>query len=245
MRNYRLGVMMTLFLVMSSFITDGPERPLKLTFTDHLKAGLIEVDAFVEKTTGSNQVYRVLPDEREKYLDAPLFATTVEVHHDPFEPKNAGPYPKGAALGLTLREWLGASGSATYQCEGGWGTFHAEFKNLVPNSVYTMWHFFMPAPPTVPFTGTLDVPMGERDGSQSVFTTDSNGNTSFNIRFEHCLQLGENQLMSGVAIAYHRDMKTYGPLPGEFGKVTHVQLFAMLPNIKSLPDNSNSGLKEY
>jgi hypothetical protein len=89
----------------------------------------------------------------------------------------------------------------------------------------------MPKPPTKPFTGTLDLPIGERDGSQSVFTTDSKGQATLDIKFEHCLQLTDTQLASGLAVALHSDGKTYGPEPGGFGKVTHVQLFAMLPDI--------------
>jgi len=42
--------------------------------------------------------------------------------------------------------------------------------------------------------------------------------------------LSGDQLMSGVAIALHSDGRTYGSEPGAFGKVAHVQLFAMLPN---------------
>ena len=36
-------------------------------------------------------------------------------------------------------------------------------------------------------------------------------------------------LSSGLAIAYHSDGKTYGPLAGDFGSKAHVQLFLMLP----------------
>lgn len=236
MKNYLLVALLAPFtLLLESFRTDPPDQTIELTFVDHLQAGLIEQDVFVEKVAGSGLVFRLLPGEKNQYLDAPLYATATAQHHDPFEVKKTGPYLKGAAIGMTLREWLGASGSATYTCQGGWGTLQAEFENLVPNAAYTMWHFFMPAPPTEPFTGTLDLPVGERDGSQSVFTTDEKGKASLDIRFERCLQLGENQLMSGLAIAYHSDQKTYASDPGPFGKVTHVQLFAMLPNIKDLP----------
>ena len=35
--------------------------------------------------------------------------------------------------------------------------------------------------------------------------------------------------MSGLAIAYHSDAKTYGPLPGEFGSNSHIHLYLGLP----------------
>ena len=38
------------------------------------------------------------------------------------------------------------------------------------------------------------------------------------IKFEHCLQLSNSQLASGIAIAMHSDGKTYGPDPGPFGR---------------------------
>ena len=204
---------------------------IEITFVDHLKAGMIEQDVYVEKEYGSGEVYRILPEEREKYLDAEVYATAEPVAHDPFFKRNAGPYKKGESMGFTLRDWLKSSGSASYICEDGWGVLTASFENLVPNATYTMWHAFMAKPPTDPFPGTLDVPLGNRDGSQSVFTTDEKGNANLKIRFENCLQLTDTQLMSLLAIAYHSDDKTYGFSPGPFGKVTHVQLFAVLPDI--------------
>ncbi len=205
---------------------------IELVFVDHLKAGLIEQDVFVEKKEGSGNVYRVLPKERDKYLDSKIYTIEKAEHHDPFDAKNAGPYKKGKYLGMNLSDWLKASGKATISCEQGWGRFKANFENLVPSSTYTIWHFFMPAPPTDPFTGTLDVPLGDRKGSQSVFNTDRNGNASVDLRFEHCLQMTGVQLMSGIAVALHTDGKTYGPDPGAFGKDTHVHIFAMFPDDK-------------
>ncbi len=216
---------------LASFTTgnDPTDGTIKLTFVDHLKAGLIEQDVYVEKVPGSGKVYRVLPTERDKYLDAPIYKTKEPIHHDPFDQNLAGPYPKGESFGMTLGEWLKAAGTGTYRCEEGWGTFQAEFTHLMPNATYTIWHFFMAAPPTVPFNGTLDLPLGDRDGHQSVFSTDAQGNAVVNVKFERCLQLSDDQLMAGMAIALHSDGKTYGPVPGDFGSLTHVQLFAILP----------------
>jgi hypothetical protein len=205
----------------------------KIVFVDHLTAGLIEQDVFVEKEKGSGLVYRILPTERKDYLDAQLYKTVEPQKHDPFNARNAGPFKKGEKVGMTLGDWVSAKGQATYKCEDGWGKYEASFENLVPNATYTMWHFFMAKASTDPFTGTLDVPIGDRDGSHSVFTTDSNGKGVMSITFDQCLQLGDTQLAGGVAVAYHSDGKTYGVLPGDFGTVTHVQLFAMLPDVEA------------
>ena len=97
-------------------------------------------------------------------------------------------------------------------------------------AAYTIWHAFMAKGVTDPFPGTIDLPLGDRDGTQSVFTTDAKGNGILSIKFDQCLQLGEVQLASMIGIAYHADGKTYGTLPGDFGTVTQVQLFAILPD---------------
>ena len=229
-----LAILATVAVTMASFTKGGGDdnetKVIEITFVDHLTAGFIEPDVFVEKEAGSGQVYRLNPTEKAKYMNAPVYSSKVPHHHDPFDQAKAGPYEKGTELDMTLAEWLKGSGTASYTCEDGWGHFKAEFRNLAPNSVYTMWHFFMSAPPTTPFNGTLDIPLGDRSGEQSVFKTDANGNASLDIRFETCLQLTDDQLMAGVAVALHSDGKTYGGVPGEFGTVTHVQLFAMLPN---------------
>ena len=210
-----------------------------LVFVDHLTAGMIEQDVYVEKLEGSCEVYRVLPQDREKYLDAELFSTQEAQAHDPITADKAGPYRKGESLGMTLREWLSAKGGVSYVCEDGWGVVKASFENLRPNATYTMWHAFMAKPPTQPFTGFLDLPMGDRDGSQSIFTTDENGIAKFEVRFETCLQMTARQTAALLAIAYHSDGKTYGVLPGPFGKATHVQLFTMLPEEKDVSKLNN------
>lgn len=218
-------------LVVFVAASTGPpdETTIDLKLVDHLKAGMIEQDVYVEKEAGSDEVYRVLPKEKDQYLDAPVYTTAKEVHHNPFSEAAAGPYPKGKALDMTLGEWLEGRGKVSYTCEGGKGTVEASFENLVPEAVYTMWYFFMPKPPTKPFSGTLDLPLGARDGSDSVFRTDENGSAEYEVTFSPCLQLSGKHLASGLAIAYHSDGKTYAGDPGPFGKATHVQIFGMLP----------------
>jgi len=218
------------FTIGSSFTEkDAVNETIELVFVDHLTAGLIEQDVYIERIPGTGKVYRVQPSEREKYLNSRVYSIKKGQHHDPFDKKQIGPYSKRRYLGMNLEKWLSAKGTATYSCNEGWSTFKADFVNLAPLAKYTMWHFFMPAPPTEPFTGTLDIPMGDRTGEQAVFETDIHGNASLEVSFESCLQLGGDQLMSGMAIALHSDDKTHGSDPGVFGKNSHVQLFAMLP----------------
>ena len=139
-----------------------------------------------------------------------------------------GPYPKGEAIGMTLEDWLAASGTAVVTCSGEKGTVEAEFANLVPNGVYTMWYWLVAVPLPAKFH-TYDLPVGARDGSQSVFKADANGNARYSAPVEPCLQGSGKQFETGLAIAYHSDGKTYGYSPGDFGNRAHVHLFNSFP----------------
>ena len=70
-------------------------QTIELTFVDHLKAGLIEQDVFVAKEQCDHVVYRVFPEEREKYLDSEIYATKTTQYHNPFSREEAGPFEKG------------------------------------------------------------------------------------------------------------------------------------------------------
>ncbi|MEM7225693.1 MAG: hypothetical protein AAF495_22125 [Pseudomonadota bacterium] len=204
-----------------------PPVSFDLTFNLHIDDDLAEQDIFVEKVPGSGQVYRPTVGERD--LSLPLYSTAEPVEHTPFEPDNLGPWPKGEPLGITLGEWFQAGGKGTYSCQDGEGTLDLTFTKLVPNGVYTVWHAFMAWPPTEPFIGTYDLPVGARDGSQSVFVADANGNAVVERTFKPCLQLTGEHLAAELAIVYHSDGKTYGPLPGEFASDSHVHLYVGLP----------------
>ena len=84
-------------------------------------------------------------------------------------------------------------------------------------------------PPPEPFTGTLDVPLGARDGSESVFVADADGKAAFVHTFSPCLQMSDTWTTSLLAINYHSDGKTWGGHPGKFGYNAHIPLFVMLP----------------
>jgi hypothetical protein len=198
-----------------------------LAFVTHLDVDLPEQDAYIEREAGSGELFRVTKGDLN--MDAELFKTTEMVEHDPFDPTALGPHAKGERLGMTLGEWLRHEGTGNYRFENGQGHLKLSFKGLVPNGVYTLWHSFVTLPPTKPFNGALDVPLGPRDGSGSVFTADENGVAEFEHSFAPGLQLSDTWTQSMLAVAYHSDGKTYGGLPGEFGRHTHVPLFTALP----------------
>ncbi len=204
----------------------------ELTLVDHIEAGMIEQDVFVEKTKGSNQVFRVGKAEAIRYADAPIYRAARPVHHAPFSPAKNGPYPKGASLGMSLGDWLAGTGRVRHTCTDGAGRIEGAFRRLVPNGTYTMWYFRV-AKAHMGCAGcrfsTIDFPVGAKDGSQSAFIANARGIAWIDVSFKPCLKPSDDQLAAALAIAYHSDGNTYGPSPGEMGHKSHMQLFAVLP----------------
>ena len=205
---------------------------LELEFTDHVEAGLIEQDVYVEKPPGSGGVYRMNPDELEAYKGTRVYGSARTIRHSPFNPAHNGPYRKGRPLGMTMGEWLAGSGSATYSCWNDEARIEAWFRNLVPYSTYTMWYAFVGKGhmgcPDCPFA-SIDFPVGDPDGSQSIFKTDAVGGALYALAFEPCLKLSDERLAAMLTITYHSDGRTHGPSPGPFGRDSHLHLFAILP----------------
>ena len=221
------GVASALAGVNEPTATYDPPVSLDITFVRHIDDNFVEQDVFVEKEAGSGKIYR--PGNGERDMSQPLYAATIPLKQDPFDANAIGPWPKGRSLDLTLGEWFEARGQGKYTCANGEGHIKVNFTGLVPEGVYTMWHYFLAWPPTDPFIGTYDIPIGDRDGSQSVFRADAAGKATFERSFKPCLQLTGEHLASGLAIAWHSDGKTYGAEPGEFGTYSHVQLYVDLP----------------
>lgn len=230
--------MCLLLLMMLSIPVQAQDVSLDLAFATHLDMNLPEQDVYIEREAGSGTVYRVTKGDHN--MNAPLFKTATTTPHDPFNPEAIGPYKKGEPMGMTLGQWLKHTGQGTYTCENGTGTLDLTFTGLVPEGVYTMWHAFMAIPPPVPFTGTLDLPLGARDGSESIFTADKKGRAAFKHTFSPCLQMSDVWTTSMLAIDYHSDGKTYGGHPGKFGYNAHIPLFVMLPLRDGIDQTSTS-----
>lgn len=201
---------------------------IELVFINHLQAEVVEQFVYVERETGSGLVYRVSPLDAGRYMDAPAYATADSVVISPLDHGEVGPYPRGPALGFTLGEWLAATGTAIYRCDDDVGTVQAQFDDLVPNGLYTMWYYFVPRANLDPFR-FVDLPLGALDGSDSRFTADADGQATYRAVFSPCLQLSGRQLGAFLGIAWHSDGKTYGSLPGPMSTHTHLQLFVNFP----------------
>ena len=221
-------VLICAFVALASPAAAGDE--IELLFAGHLEYEVVEQHVYVEREPGSGEIYRVTPPEALRYRDSPVYATVQTVANAPFTHGGSavGPYARGKALGMTLGDFIAATGTGSYECDDGIGLVEVGFDNLVPDGVYTMWYALIPRPPLDPFVA-LDIPLGARDGSQSPFTADGDGHADYSARFTPCLQLGGIQVDAMLAIAWHSDGNTYGASPGPFSSVTHLQIWANLP----------------
>lgn len=224
MKRYSLlGVMVVLSLIAVAGASAQSEVPaMKLQFKTFVQHGAPEQDAFIERSGGpSGQVWRIDPTDIKgaAVLGKRVYATAGAVTHDPMKmgPDPLGPYPRGADLGFTLREWLTARGTGTYSLRGDRAVITASLRGLIPNGLYTMW--CVPAPMRPP--GPLAC--GALDGSENTFKADRSGAAEVTITTR---PLPEGAV---IAPAYHSDGKTYGAKPGDFGMSTHVQLVVFLP----------------
>lgn len=194
----------------------------ELVFVNHIVAGMPEPDVLIENDIG--EVMRIPVDAPISAIGQPVYASTTGADHDMFMlgENPLGPYIMGEPLGMTLGEWLSASGSGSFTVVEDIAIVEATLTNMVPNGVYTVWCSRVFVPPD--FT-IENKPCGASDGSENVVVADEGGNLAFSIE-TFVLDLTDNNGISLIALAYHSDGKTYGADPGTFGYNSHVQVFA-------------------
>lgn len=200
---------------------------VELEAISHLAMGLPEQDVFVEQEPGSDQVVRILQDELEAYKDAPVYAAAERIEHNLFQTGDTplGPFEKGTALGMTMDEWLSATGKGSYTVSGDRAKISFTFENLVPHGVYTVWCTRTTFPPN---DNVVDKVCGAPDGSENSFTADKAGRAHFELEMP-AMPESSAETVSVLAMAYHSDGQTYGAYPGDFGLNSHVQIAAILP----------------
>jgi hypothetical protein len=155
-----------------------------------------------------------------------------------------GPFPKGADLGFTLKQWLAAIGTGTYVERNGNATINLAFRNLVPNGTYTIWSHQVTMPPNVKYTLS---PLGAPDGSQNSFRADNSGNATFSLDFAALpattnlsfpdyvamyvtkkAPITTNVTWTLITVIYHSDGQTHGSVSGDHGKDAHGQLVHLM-----------------
>lgn len=202
----------------------------ELQFVNHIQAELPEQDVFIERAGApANQVFRVekADTENPEILKKRVYAAATTVAHDPFKlgQNPLGPYPRGKSLGITLGEWLAATGTGSYVSDGTNGELSLSFSMLVKNGVYTVWCSRLTFPPNA---AIVDAPCGKADGSENSFRAGANGEGSFNLTLAD-LPDSSKETATVIALAYHSDGKSHGSSPGDFGLNSHVQVFSMFP----------------
>lgn len=207
-----------------------PPQVSTLQAFTHLGLGMAEQDVFIERIAGSGQVERVVPGEEGEFMGLPIYAAAELVEHDLFGTgdKPLGPYASGAALGMTLGEWLAATGEGSYTVSGDRAQIDLTFEKLVPNGIYTAWCSRVSFPPNIE---VVDKACGADDGTENTFVADAEGNAHFELELA-ALPPSSPETVTTIAISYHSDGKTYGAYPGDFGLNSHVHLAAPIPVIE-------------
>jgi len=201
------------------------KRQAPLQFMNHVQMGMTEQDVYVEIEGG--MVRRIHAEEAAAFGDAPLYTTAVAVPHDPFglDPSLNDPFAKGEAMGVTMDEWLAASGSGTYTVFGEQTELELTFDNLVPNGVYTLWCATISVPPAYRI---VDIACGNPYGTDNTVIADAQGHAHVRL-MTTTMPDATDTYLPAVAMAYHSDGMTYGEYPGDFGLNSHVQILAFVP----------------
>jgi hypothetical protein len=95
------------------------------------------------------------------------------------------------------------------------------FDNLVPNGTYTVW---CAAYYGTALNSAVELPCGNPDGSENSFKADQSGRAHVRITMT-ALPPSTVTAIQEIAIAYHSDGQTHGPMLGEHGHNAHVQLW--------------------
>jgi hypothetical protein len=203
---------------------------------------------FVLNNTTPNMAYRVELDQAKDPMNLAreAYATTNATPHDTYKimPHPLGPFPKGVDLGLTLGQWIAATGKGIYIEKNGSSTLNLTFRKLVPNGTYTIWCNRITMPPNYKEVLT---PIGASDGSQNVFRADAKGNYTFNLKLEALpastnitwedysamyvtkkAPISTNITWTLISVVFHSDGRTHNATPGDWGKTAHSQLFHLM-----------------
>ena len=181
--------------------------------TNFIGMGVPLPHVFVED--GNGQVVRTV-NSSESSLNMPLYATGEKP--DLVPPFDIGPYEMGSPFGVSLGQWLDASGTGTYTRCNNVATIDLEWHHLIPNGVYTIWCWRESSA-----DGLVEDPCGNSDGTDSIFIPDELGSASLHYELENFL-FDDPNTTYGLAVVFHSDGQTYGAYPGDWGINAHNQI---------------------
>jgi hypothetical protein len=196
------------------------QETTELQFGNHIEMGWAEQDVFIEAEAG--MVKRVNGN-------APLWSVGQFLHtageapiRNPFQDEVQGSFIKGESLGITLGDWLAATGSGTYTVEDDDAYLDLAFERLVPNGVYSLGYWRVDF---LPQGGIIEVPAAEAP----VFQANTDGSAWLELAAER-LPESTTQSASVIVLIYHSDGNETVPVVshGQYGRNRHVQLMAFV-----------------
>lgn len=172
-------------------------------YITHIAAGLAdEPHVFVETAKGAATVQRPTKDTPP---GTALFAAkrgTRIPFAEFFDPSRT--YPKGAALDLTLGDWLGGRGSLKVVCRGGNATLSSRFSRLVPRGTYSL----VDVRADKQGVPTRFRPLGGRRDGRNRVKADGRGRARHRIALSFCPSRVRDPMMI-VALILHFDGRVH------------------------------------
>lgn len=114
---------------------------------------------------------------------------------------------------ITLGTWLKARGRMTINCrKDGSARVRANFVNLIPNGVYTMWGIWNTTPPGAPGPTLVPIPLG---GVPNALVPDEDGDATFRRKLALCPMdpTPDGSHLTIATLVYHSDSNVYGAVP--------------------------------
>ncbi|MEO0425448.1 MAG: hypothetical protein AAF184_24150 [Pseudomonadota bacterium] len=131
---------------------------------------------------------------------------------------------------ISLDDWTAGEGRMRIRCRAdGTASMRVRFEHLVPNGVYTLWHFY------VGDAGPGVLPAG---GVPNVFVPDAQGNGRFVRELSYCPTAADSPTLAYL-LAYHVDGAAYGgfpdaPLEHLYGGVVTVEQLIFPVNVAAV-----------
>lgn len=151
------------------------------------------------------------------------------------DPLNIFPVVAPDGHQMTFGEWITAAGGVTLTCLPGGGTqFDVNLTGLIPNGVYTIWHFTSGAGGALAShpNDINNIFVANASGAVNASVVSSEGAMTFFGRSASC-QLpvplrGEVDDGVTMVLLYHTDNKSWGPVPGpESTTVAHMLVMGL------------------